>query len=229
MLTVSLATAGRAALAAAVAALVVGCGSSGPPRPASTAGGGTASGRGQTASPGSGPSASGPASSGSASIGPASSGTAGLVACRPGSLRITVNAGQAGTAAGSTYYPLDFTNVSRSACGMYGYPGISFVSARGMTGHQIGAAAERDPVFGKLPVRLAADGIAHAWLQVAEAGNYPASTCQPVKAHWLRVFAPGQTVPDFVSHTFDACASPKVSLLTVLPVRAGRGIQGKTP
>jgi hypothetical protein len=42
-------------------------------------------------------------------------------------------------------------------------------------------------------VKLVAGGVAHAWLQVAEAGNYPAATCQPVTAHWLRVYAPGET------------------------------------
>jgi hypothetical protein len=112
---------------------------------------------------------------------------------------------------------------------MYGYPGISFVTSGGGGGRQIGAAAQRNPAFGKLAVRLAAGGQAHAWLQVAQAGNYPESTCQPVKAHWLRVFAPGQTVPSFVNHTFDACTSAAVPLLTVMPVRPGQGIQGKTP
>jgi hypothetical protein len=127
------------------------------------------------------------------------------------------------------YYPVDFTNVSRSPCALYGYPGISFVTSRGPAGRQIGAPAERNPAFGKLTVRLAAGAVAHAWLQVAQAGNYPTSSCQPVRAHWLRVFAPGQTAPNFVSYTFDACGSPKVTLLTVMPIRAGRGVQGQTP
>jgi hypothetical protein len=162
-----------------------------------------------------------------AASGPA--GTAGLAACRTASLQVTVNARQAGGAAGSIYYPVDFTNVSHAACAMYGYPGISFVTAGGGAGHQIGAAAQRNPGFGKLPVRLAAGGQAHAWLQVAQAGNYPESACRPVRAHWLRVFAPGQTVPSFVNHAFDACASAAVPLLTVMPVRPGLGIQGKTP
>jgi hypothetical protein len=50
-------------------------------------------------------------------------------------------------------------------------------------------------------------GVAHAWLQVAEAGNYPAATCQPVTAHW----------------------SDGAPLLTVMPVRSGQGVQGTTP
>lgn len=157
------------------------------------------------------------------------SGTAGLAVCQPASLQVTVNASQAGGAAGSTYYPVDFTNTSSSPCGLYGYPGMSFVTAGDGGGRQIGAAAQQNPGFGKVAVRLAAGGMAHAWLQVAQAGNYPASACQPVTAHWLRVFAPGETQPLYVSHAFDACSSASAQLLTVTPVRSGQGVQGTTP
>jgi hypothetical protein len=159
----------------------------------------------------------------------AASGTAGLAACQPASLRVAINANAAGGAAGSTYYPVNFTNTSGSACGMYGYPGVSLVTAGDNAGRQIGAAAQRNPAFGKQPVRLAAGGVAHAWLQVAEAGNYPPSACKPVTAHWLRVFAPGQTVARYVNHAFAACSSASAPLLTVMALRAGQGVQGTTP
>ncbi len=168
-------------------------------------------------------------SASSPGAGSASSGTAGLAVCQSVSLRVTVNAGQAGGAAGSTYYPVDFTNISGSPCEMYGYPGMSFVTADGSAGRQIGAAAQQNPAFGKLAVRLAVGGVAHAWLQVAQAGDYPASTCQPVTAHWLRVFTPGETVAIYVNHAFSACSSASAPLLTVMPVRAGQGVQGTAP
>ena len=157
------------------------------------------------------------------------SGAAGLAACESASLRVTVDASQAGGAAGSTYYPVDFTNTSSSPCGLYGYPGVSFVTADSSAGRQIGAAAQQNPGFGKVAVRLAASGVAHAWLQVAEAGNYPAASCQPVTAHWLRVFAPGETEALYVNHAFDACSSASAPLLTVMPVRSGHAVQGTTP
>jgi Protein of unknown function (DUF4232) len=157
------------------------------------------------------------------------SGTAGLAACGSASLRVAVDASQAGGAAGSTYVPVTFTNTASSACGMYGFPGVSFVTADDSAGHQIGAAAQENAQFAKQPVRLTAGGVAHAWLQVAEAGNYPPASCGPVTAHWLRVFAPGQTAALYVSHSFDACSSSSAPLLTVMPVRAGRGKQGITP
>jgi hypothetical protein len=212
-----------AVLAVAAAGLLGACASTST-HPAASAAGGTATAGSRT--PGT---ASSAASAGAGAAGSAGSGTAGLAVCRSASLRVSVNVSQAGGAAGSTYYPVDFTNTSSSACGMYGYPGLSFVTAAGSTGRQIGAAAQRNPQFGKQPVRLVADGVAHAWLQVAQAANYPASACQPVTAHWLRVFAPGETVASYVNEPFDACSSANAPLLTVMPVRAGQGVQGTTP
>jgi hypothetical protein len=59
--------------------------------------------------------------------------------------------------------------------------------------------------------------------------DYPAATCLPVTAHWLRVYAPGETQALYVSHAFDACSSGSAPLLTVMPVRSGQGVQGTTP
>jgi hypothetical protein len=209
--------------AAAMAALLTACGSAKAPQSGSTpAGGGTASSH-QTQ-----PGAAGSASPISSPASPVP-GTTGLADCQSSSLQVTVDTSQAGAAAGSTYYPVDFTNTSTSACGMYGYPGVSFVTAGSGAGTQIGAAAQENPAFGKLTVRLAPGGVAHAWLQVAAAGNYPASTCQPQTVNWLKVFPPDQTVAIYVSHPFDACASTGTPLLFVMPVRAGQGVRGVTP
>ena len=207
-----------AVTAAAAAGLLAGCGSASTHQAGTAPAGGAAPGKTATAG-----------GTAAAVTGSAASGTAGLALCQPSSLQVTVNASQAGGAAGSTYLPVDFTNTSSSPCGLYGYPGMSFVTAGNGSGSQIGAAAQQNPSFGKVPVKLAAGAVAHAWLQVAEAGNYPAATCQPVTAHWLRVYAPGETQALYVSHAFDACASASTPLLTVMPVRSGQGIQGTTP
>jgi hypothetical protein len=156
-------------------------------------------------------------------------GLGGLTVCQSADLRVTVDTSQAGGAAGSAYYPVNFTNTSDAPCGLYGYPGMSLVTADGSAGRQIGAAAQRDPAFGKLAIRLPAAGVAHAWLQVAGAGNYPASACQPTTAHWLRVFPPGDTAANYVAVSFDTCASASTPLLTVTPVRSGQGVRGVTP
>ena len=208
-----------AAGAVVTAGLLTGCGSTQAPQPASTSAGGTASGH-QTQQAGAGSSSAAPSTV---------PGLGGLTVCQSATLKVTVDTSQAGGAAGSVYYPVNFTNTSGAPCGLYGYPGMSFVTADGNAGRQIGAAAQRDPAFGDLSVRLAADGVAHAWLQIAQAGNYPASACQPMTAHWLRVFPPGDTAAAYVGVSFGTCAAASAPLLTVTPVRSGQGVRGVTP
>jgi hypothetical protein len=154
---------------------------------------------------------------------------AGLTTCQSASLTVTVNTGQASALAGSTYYPVEFTNTSKAACGMSGFPGVSFVSAGGSSGRQIGAAAQQNPAYSTLSVKLPAGGTAHAWLQVAVASNYPASACKPVSAHWLRITAPQATGAGYVSFSSGACSSAETPLLIIMPVRAGKAVQGTTP
>jgi hypothetical protein len=150
-----------------------------------------------------------------------------LATCATSALRVTVDATQGGGAAGSTYVPIDFTNTASTSCEMYGFPGVSFVTAEG--GTQLGAAAARIAGLGAVTVVLHAGKTAHAWLQVAQAGNYPSSTCHPVTAHWLRVFPPGQRAAAYVQRTFAACSSAKAPILTVYPTRSGAGLLNHIP
>jgi len=202
------------------AGLLAGCASSNP-----TAGSTPGTGKVTSTPHGTG----GPVAPSPAGTGTTATGLGGLALCQPASLHVAVNASQAGVAAGSVYYPVDFTNTASSPCGLYGYPGMSFVTAADGTGRQIGAPAQPNPSAGKVAVRLAAGGEAHAWLQVTQAGNYPSATCQPVTAHGLRVYAPGETEALYVSQSFSACSSASVQLLTVMPVRPGQGVRGSTP
>jgi hypothetical protein len=223
--------AGPALAAAAAAGLLAGCASATSPHPAGppAAGQSTAKAHEQGGTAAASPAGTGAAGSGSTSTKAAVPGLGALALCPASALKVTINAGQAGGAAGSTYVPVDFTNTASTPCGLYGYPGMSFVTSGDGSGRQIGAAAQQNPGFGKVAVRLTAGGEAHAWLQVTQAANYPSSTCQPVTAHWLRVYAPGETEALYVSHSFSACSSARVQLLTVMPVRSGQGVQGRTP
>lgn len=167
---------------------------------------------------------------GSASSIPSSPGTAaGVPRCATAVLSMSVDDGQADATAGSTYYPVDFTNASAAECVMTGYPGVSFVTAANEGGHQIGAAAQRNPQYAATVIRLAPHGNAHAWLQVGAAGNYPAASCHPVTAHGLRIYPPNQTEAGYVAQDFPACTLASASLLTILPLRPGKGAQGSTP
>ncbi len=203
---------------AAVAATAAGCGSSGSstPSPSGTPSSAASSGSASTSAP-----ASTPASAPSHSAGP------GLAACNTSALSVTLASDQGGGAAGSTYVPINFTNTTGTACALYGYPGVSFVTGPG--GSQIGAPATRAPNVSSISVMVASHATAHAWLQLVQAGNYPASTCHPVTAHWLKVYPPGNTAASYIGHSFPACSSAKVNILTVMPVRTGAGVQGQVP
>jgi hypothetical protein len=191
-----------AAVSVALAGLLTGCGASG------TSGHATVTVTVTAPTP---PSASG-------SAGTPTPAPGGPPACATAVLKGSLGAGSA--AAGSSYYPIVFTNTSGSACSLYGYPGVSFVSA---SGSQVGASATEDPVYPRQLVTLAAGGTAHAELRVATAQNYPSSTCSPVAVNELRVYPPGQTSSLFVPLSSTACASTSVQILDVQTVLPGSG------
>jgi Protein of unknown function (DUF4232) len=215
----------RQAIAAAAlvcgAALVAACGSV-----QSTSSGQTSSaGSGGHSAPVVSPVASDAATQASSA---APSSAAARSACAASDLKVTIVTSGGGAAAGSTYYPLNFTNVSGSSCTLDGYPGISFVTSP--TGSQIGSPASRNPAAAAAPVTLAPGGMAHATLQVVDAMNYSASACHPVTAHWLRIFPPNQYTAVQVSFTATACSaklpSSLGSSLSVDAIKAGGGKAG---
>ena len=190
--------------------------------------------RGQpTAPPATPPAASAAASSpGPASASPsAGAGGQAASACASSALRVTVNTSQSGAAAGITYYPIEFRNSSGSACTLFGYPGVSF-AAGPSSGSRIGRAAHRNPAASPTTVTLAPGRVAHATLQVADAGNYPPSQCEVVSAHWLKIYPPNQFDPVYAQFTAQACSAMlpgHASQLGVYVVRAGAGKRGQLP
>jgi len=118
-------------------------------------------------------------------------------------------------AAGSSYYDLNFTNLSAHACTLTGYPGVSGVS---LTNRQVGSSAARDNTIASsvitLTSALSAKGLLSAAmqntatviLQITDVGNYPATLCRQISAAGLRVYPPGQTTSKVVAFPFAACA-----------------------
>ena len=147
-------------------------------------------------------------------------------ACSTADLSGTVNTSQGGAAAGSTYYPLNLTNTSKSSCYLYGYPGVSFVT--GPSGSQIGQPASRNPAIAPRTVIVPPGGTAHVTVQVVNALNYSKSDCKPVTAHWLKVFPPGQFTALYIKFTATTCSVKLPSKLGVpLTVDAVKGGTGK--
>ena len=133
---------------------------------------------------------------------------------------LTMSLGPGNGAAGSSYYPIEFTNASSTTCSLYGYPGVSFLAA---SGAQIGAAATEDPTYPRMLVTLTPGSTVHAELRITDAQNYPPSTCDPVAAYQLRIFPPGQTSALNIRMTAMACSNTSVQILSVQTVQPGSG------
>lgn len=131
-------------------------------------------------------------------------------ACANGQLVNWLNTAPNG-AAGTVYYQLQFTNVSAHECSLYGYPGVSAVDA---AGHRIGDAARRNGP--RTPaVDVKPGGTVRASLGIVDTGNFPASSCRPVTADGLRVYAPNQTSSDVIPFPFSTCSRATDDSLTI--------------
>ena len=116
------------------------------------------------------------------------------------------------------YQTIVFTNTSGATCTLYGYPGVSLVSAPPYT--QIGLAAKRGGTTPVKLITLAPGAAANALLQIVDALNFPTATCGPAKAAYLRVYPPNQAAPVFLADASEACAEP-VQTLFISAVQAG--------
>jgi Protein of unknown function (DUF4232) len=146
--------------------------------------------------------------------------TAAATKCTPAHTQVWLGVGLGGGTAGSTYYPLEFSNVGHSACTLSGYPGVSAI---GSSGGQVGPAAGRN-TQAHGTVTLAPNATAHAILRVIDWGALCSSK---VDATGLKVYPPGETRAEpVVPFPFGAC--PSRGVLIVGPVRAGVGIPGYT-
>lgn len=123
---------------------------------------------------------------------------------------------QGNHAAGSTYYKLEFTNLSGHACSLLGYPGVSAVN---LSGHQLGSGASRNHSHAPRLVRLASAVTATAVLQIVDAHNFPRSACHQVTAAGLRIYPPNQTASKLVPFPFPACSHAGPVYLTTRAVQ----------
>jgi hypothetical protein len=132
-------------------------------------------------------------------------------------------------AAGSSFVPLEFTNVSGSPCTLPSYPGVTFASGAG--GPAIGPPAVQQDTAATQTVVLAPGQLAHSWLQIVAVANYPAPRCHPVTAQGLLVSLTSSAPASFVADAVPACAQPPAdsAFLSVFPVRAGQPEPGIVP
>ncbi len=122
--------------------------------------------------------------------------------------------------AGAIHYTITFHNTGSSSCTLYGYPGVSFLSAGGS---QIGAPAQRQTGGTVATVTLAAGGNAYSSVAVTDPGIPPCSS--QATAAQVRIYPPGQTQSALVTAPsgMAVCSSPNTSAYTsatVTPVSA---------
>jgi hypothetical protein len=149
---------------------------------------------------------------------PASPAVTGPLACATSSLNVTL--GPSSGYAGGVDQTIVFTNTSGTTCTLFGYPGVSLVSAPPYK--QIGLAAQR---ASRVPVKLitlATGAAANAVLQIVDALNFGSATCSPTQAAFLRIYPPNQTAPVYLADTSEICAQP-IQTLFISAVQAGAG------
>jgi hypothetical protein len=151
----------------------------------------------------------------------AAGGAATLRTCSTSQLAVWLGLGEGGAAAGSVYYPLEFTNVSRHACRLLGFPGVSAAGR-----HQLGSPAQRNRAVAPHAVNLAPGATAHTVIQLSDVLNFPAARCKPATASFLRVYPPDQRRAQDIPFRFRACSAEGPIYLSVEPIQPGVGIPG---
>jgi hypothetical protein len=142
-------------------------------------------------------------------------------ACTAADLGVWVAVSQSDGAAGSVFFPLQFTNLSRHACAMRGFAGVSAV---GRNGHQLGSPAGWDHTRPVRTVVLAPGATAHAVLRYGDVTVATAPGCHPVSSMFeLRVYPPGQRQATYAAFSMEACSHTGPVYLDVTPVQAGVG------
>src|SRR5579859_2004122 len=116
-------------------------------------------------------------SSGATSSGNAATSARVIPRCTAGDLGVWLAVDQGNGAAGTIYYPLEFTNLSHHTCYLFGYPGVS---ALDRNGHQLGSPAQWGSLRGAHIVNVAPGATAHTLLAYHDAVVTTEPGCHPV-------------------------------------------------
>ncbi len=146
---------------------------------------------------------------------------AAVPACTAADLGAWVAVTQGDGAAGSIFFPLQFTNLSRHACAMRGFPGVSAIDRNG---HQLGSPASWNHGVPARTVVLEPGATAHTILRWSDAEVTTAPGCHPVfSASELRVYPPGQRQATYAAFDLEACSHAGPIYLGVEPILPGVG------
>jgi len=142
-------------------------------------------------------------------------------ACTADDLGAWVAVSQSDGAAGTIFFPLQFTNLSRHACAMRGFPGVSAVDRNN---HQLGGPAGWDHVVPARTVVLAPGATAHTILGYSDVVVSSGPGCHPTFGTFeLRVYPPGQHRATYAAFDLQACSHAGSVYLGVEPIQPGVG------
>jgi len=144
--------------------------------------------------------------------------------CTAADLEVWVAADQGNGAAGTVFYPLEFTNISKHTCTLFGHPGVSAINS---SGRQLGSPAVWDTSIRPHTVRLAPAATGYARLSYSDVitGDCPAG--DKVMAFELRVIPPDQSQSVHAFWPLTACTAPgQTKFLGIRPIAPGIGLAG---
>jgi hypothetical protein len=142
-------------------------------------------------------------------------------ACQASRLGVWIALAQSNGAAGTIYYPLNFTNVSGRTCSLHGFPGVSAIARNG---HQLGSPAGWATKVAARTVVLAPGATAHTILQYRDAEVSTAPGCDPVNtAVVLRVYPPNQYDATIAAFDLQVCSHAGPVYMSVEPILPGVG------
>jgi Domain of unknown function (DUF4232) len=149
--------------------------------------------------------------------GRATGATLSLPRCAPSDLGVWVAVDYGQGAAGSTFLPLEFTNVGHRTCTLRGFPAVTAIARNG---HQLGPAAARSNLIKPRTITLAPGRTAHAVLQYIQAVATNCAIAKQTPAFELKVHPPHRTGANHALFGFETCPGNTV-YLRVTAIRGG--------
>lgn len=143
-----------------------------------------------------------------------------LPVCTSADLAVWVDYDALSGAAGTWYFPLEFTNITGQTCRTWGWPGVSATNA---SGTQLGDAALRSTVYTPQWVNIPPGGTAHALFGYG-AAELSISGCKPQDAAVIKVYAPDQYAAGHGFFDLPSCSVGGHTYLTVSAIEPGPNI-----
>lgn len=156
------------------------------------------------------------------SSGTASPAAASIPTCTAFDLGAWVAVGYGNGAAGTIYYPLEFTNLSGHACSLFGFPGVSAIDRQD---RQLGSPANWIHTTAPQTVILTPGATAHTMLAYHDAAVSTEPGCDPAySAVLLKIYPPDQYSTTLAAFDLEVCSHTGPVYLSIFgPITPGTG------